>query len=87
MMMDAELINHPSGARVSITESGCVAQECMKRLQPQELHTVDVCGERRQKWFQVLIIDDQVAYADVITGRVYKSDGSTSSPIHLRIIK
>lgn len=85
--MDAELVNNASCARISITESGCVAQVCMGRLQPQELHTVDVCGERRQKWFQVLIIDDQVAYADVITGRVYKSDGTTSSSIHLRIIK
>ena len=86
MMMDAELINHPSRTRVSITECGCIAQGCMGLLQPQELHTVDVCGDRRQKWFQILMIDDEVAYADVITGRVYKSDG-TSSAIHLRIIK
>ena len=85
-MMDAELVNNASCTRVSITESGCIVQGCMGRLQPQELHTVDVCGDRRQKWFQILMIDDEVAYADVITGRVYKSDG-TSSSIHLRIIK
>lgn len=86
MMMDAEAINNPFCNRVSITESGCIVQGCMGRLQPQELHTVDVCGERRQKWFQVLMIDEQVAYADVITGRVYKSDG-TSSSMHIRIVK
>ena len=85
MIKDAKrTLYRPNGEKyVRITPEGCVFDNDMHMLDPNEKHKVNVCGEIKHKRFQRLDLDGMQLLADVVTGTIYDAKTGQSGSSQL----